>query len=128
MQVKEQTWTNRHKGKHRPPKVIAGSSLFVANTSIGGVIQTGVSGGGIGQTTGRERSPTHTDNWIKDLLSMAPPIRTRPSFPHSQSPPSGSFHKPLILIHQRADTLKTMHRKLTNLITWTTVLSNSMKL
>ena len=26
-----------------------------------------------------------TENWIKDLLSMAPPIRTRPSFPHSQS-------------------------------------------
>ena len=24
-----------------------------------------------------------TENWIKDLLSMSPPIRTRPSFPHS---------------------------------------------
>ena len=31
------------------------------------------------------------ENWIKDLLSMAQPIRTRPSFPHSQSLPSGSF-------------------------------------
>ena len=39
-----------------------------------------------------------TENWIKDLLSMAPPIRTRSSFPLSQSLPSGSFHKPLILI------------------------------
>ena len=29
------------------------------------------------------------------------------SFPHSQSIPSGSFHKPLILIHQRADRMKT---------------------
>ena len=29
---------------------------------------------------------------------MAPPIRTRPSFHHSQSLPSGSFHKPLFLI------------------------------
>ena len=37
------------------------------------------------------------ENWIKDLLSMAPPIRTRLSFPLSQSLPSGSFHKPLIL-------------------------------
>ena len=46
-------------------------------------------------------------NWIKDLLSMAPPIRTRPSFPLSQSLPSESFHKPLILIHQRADRMKT---------------------
>ena len=40
-----------------------------------------------------------TENWIKDLLNMTPPIRTRPSFPQSQSLPSGSFHKPLILIH-----------------------------
>ena len=47
------------------------------------------------------------ENWIKDLLSMAPPIRIRPSFPLSQSHPSGSFHKPLILLHQRADRLKT---------------------
>ena len=41
-----------------------------------------------------------TENWIKDLLSM------RPSFPFSQCLPSGSFHKPLILIHQRADRMK----------------------
>ena len=47
------------------------------------------------------------ENWIKDLLSMIPPIRTRPSFPLSQSLPPGSFHKPLILLHQRADRLKT---------------------
>ena len=38
--------------------------------------------------------------WIKDLLSMALPIRTRPSFPHNQSLPSIRFHKPLILIPQ----------------------------
>ena len=48
-----------------------------------------------------------TENWIKDLLRMAPPIRTRPSLSHSQSLPSGSFHKPLILLPQRADRLKT---------------------
>ena len=48
-----------------------------------------------------------TENWIKDLLSMTPPIRTRFSFPLSQSHPSGSFHKPLTLIHQRADRMKT---------------------
>ena len=29
------------------------------------------------------------------------------SFPHGQSLPSGSFHKPLILLHQRADRMKT---------------------
>ena len=49
-----------------------------------------------------------TEIWIKGLLSMAPPIRTRPSFPLSQSLPSGSFHnKPDILLYQRADRLKT---------------------
>ena len=45
--------------------------------------------------------------WKKNLLSMALPIRTSPSFPLSQSLSSGSFHKPLILLHQRADRLKT---------------------
>ena len=48
-----------------------------------------------------------TENCIKVLLSMALPIRTRMSFPLSQSLPSGNFHKPLILLHQRADRLKT---------------------
>ena len=48
-----------------------------------------------------------TEYWIEDLHSMAPPIRTRPSIPLSQSLPSGSFHKPLVLIHQRAERMKT---------------------
>ena len=53
----------------------------------------------------------------------------RPSFPFSQSLPSRSFHKPLILLHQRADRMKTtINIKLTDLITWTTALYNSMKL
>ena len=57
----------------------------------------------------REGTQSHslTDNWIKDLLSMAPHIRARLSFPLSQSLPSGSFHRPLILIHQRAKRMKT---------------------
>ena len=59
---------------------------------------------------------------------MGPPIKTRPSFPLSQSLPSGSFHKPLILIHQRADNENQNHRKLTKLITWTTALSSSIRL
>ena len=49
----------------------------------------------------------NNQNWIKDLLSMALPIRTRPNFPPSQSLLSGSFHKPHILLHQRAERLKT---------------------
>ena len=61
------------------------------------------------QVNNREGTQLHpsTENWIKDILSVAPPIRIRPSFSLSQSLPSGSFHKPLILLHQRADRLKT---------------------
>ena len=57
------------------------------------------------QVNSREGTQLHpsTENWIKYLLSMALPIRTRPNFPLSQSLPSGSFHKPLILLYQRAD-------------------------
>ena len=50
----------------------------------------------------------------------------------SQSIPSGSFHKPLILLPKRENVYRQTenhsHRKLTNLITWTTALSNSLKL
>ena len=81
-----------------------------------------------GQRIGQVKLCPSTENCIKDLLSMAPPIRTRPSFPHSQSLSSGSFHKPLIFIYQRPDRRKTTIRKLTNLMTWITALSNSMKL
>ena len=57
----------------------------------------------------RELNPlASTENWIKDLLSMALPIRTRPSFPLSQSLSSESFHKPLVLLLLRADRLKTI--------------------
>ena len=60
-----------------------------------------------GQIIGREHNPAHKQNWIKDLLSMALLIQTRTSFSLRESHPSGSFHKSLILIHHRADRLKT---------------------
>ena len=66
-----------------------------------------------------------TENWIKDLLSMTPPISTRPSFPPSQSLPTGSFHKPLILIHQRAESRYSENYNHRKLVTWTIALSNS---
>ena len=59
---------------------------------------------------------------------MAPPIRTRPSFRHSQSLPSGSFHKSLPYPAEGRQNESHDHRKLTILITWTTALSNSIKL
>ena len=57
----------------------------------------------------REGTQLHpsTENWIKDLLSIVPPIRIRPSFLQSPFLPLGSFHKLLILICQRADCMKT---------------------
>ena len=58
---------------------------------------------------------------------MAPPIRTRPSFPLSQSLPSGSFHKPLSLSLRGQTEWKPQSQKLTKLITWITALTNSMK-
>ena len=58
------------------------------------------------QTTRREQPRPSTENWMKNLWSIAPTIRTRPSFPLSQSLPSGNFHKLLILTHQRADKMK----------------------
>ena len=61
---------------------------------------------------------------------MAPPIRTRPNFPLSQSLPSGSFHKPASYPSpsEGRQTENHNHRKLTKLITWTTTLFNSVKL
>ena len=62
------------------------------------------------RSNNREGTQPHLskENCIKDLLSMALPIRTRPSFPLSESLPSGSFHEPLILLHQREDRMKTI--------------------
>ena len=81
------------------------------------------------QVNNREGTQLHpsSENWIKDLLSMALPIRTRLSIPLSQSLPPGSFHKPLTPSEGR-QTENHNHRKLTNLITRTTALFNSMKL
>ena len=61
------------------------------------------------QGNSREGTQLHpsTENWIKDILNLALPIRTRPSFPLSQSIALGSFHKPLIILHLRKDRLKT---------------------
>ena len=44
-----------------------------------------------GQTRGKEQSPAHQQNWIKDLLSMALPIRTRPSLPPQSVSPIRNF-------------------------------------
>ena len=68
-----------------------------------------------------------TENWIKGLLSMAPPIRTRPSFPLSLSHQEASIN--LLSFSSEGRQMENHnHRKLTSLITWTTALSNSVKL
>ena len=71
-------------------------------------------------------APPINKNWIKDLLSMALPIRARPRFPHSQSLLPGSFHKPHHYPSEGRQNGNHNYRKLTKLITWITVLSNSM--
>ena len=58
----------------------------------------------LGQTT--EREHPSTENYIKDLLSIAT-HQNNTQFPSQSISPSGSFHKPLILIHQRPDRRKT---------------------
>ena len=73
-----------------------------------------------------------TENWVKDLHSLAPPIRTRLSFPHP-FPPVSLFHQEdsISLLSYSSEGRQNEnhnHRKLTKLITWTTALSNSMKL
>ena len=75
---------------------------------------------------------------------MVPSIRIRPSFPHSQSFPFYCFpsfrcidhwgrlsYLSLLFfgtLHSNGNHKNHNHRKLTNLITWTIALSNSMKL
>ena len=61
-----------------------------------------------GQTTGTEHSPAHQQKiGLKIYRAWPRQSELGFSFPLSQSLPSGSFHKPLILLHQRADRMKT---------------------
>ena len=61
------------------------------------------------QVNNREGTQVHpsTENWINNLLSMNPPIRTRPIFPLIQSSPSGNVHNPFILLYQMEERLKS---------------------
>ena len=114
-----QVWGNRLLGGHKQNLVCTRrqkkGAVSPQETESGACECPGVSSGGVCRQFDRRlnnregtQSHTSTENLIKDLLSMALPIRTRPSFPHSQSLPSGSFHKPLILIHQKAYRMKTI--------------------
>ena len=57
----------------------------------------------------REETQLHpsADNWVKGLLSMALPPKVIPSFPPQTVLPLGSLYKPLILIQQRAERMRT---------------------
>ena len=80
------------------------------------------------QVNSREGTQLHpsTENWISDLLSMANKNKTvSPSVSHSHQEVSiASYHS----ASEGRQTENHNHRKLTNLITWTTALSNSLKL
>ena len=61
-----------------------------------------------GQTTGREQSPAYQQKiGLKIYWAWSSPSEQDPVSPTSQSLPSGSFQKPLCLIPQRADRMKT---------------------
>ena len=59
------------------------------------------------RTTGREHSLTHQQKIGLMIYWAWPHPSEQDCFPHSQSFPSGSFHKLLILIRQRVERMKT---------------------
>ena len=84
---------------------------------------------------GGKTVPYINRNRITDLLSMALAIRTRPSFSH-WGKSRGKTDERVSLSHQESlypypsegrQDENHKHRKLINLITWTTSLYNSMK-
>ena len=68
-----------------------------------------------GQTALREgvQPRPSANDWIEVSQSKALPIRARPSVSHHQSLPSRSLHKPVSLIHQRADRRSKKKHSLT---------------
>ena len=78
------------------------------------------------QQGGTQPHPS-TENWIKDLLSMVPPIRTRLFPPQSISPIRKLPLRSYPYSSEDRQNENHNHRKLTKLITWTIALSNSMK-
>ena len=59
------------------------------------------------RSSNREGTQPHPATENLTFTEYGPPIKTRPCFTLSQSLPSGSFHKPLIPIHHRANRMKT---------------------
>jgi len=51
------------------------------------------------------KSRTQLSDWT--WTEYGPTHQSKTQFPHSQYLPSGSFHKPPILIHQSPDRMKT---------------------
>ena len=62
-----------------------------------------------GQSVTPPPPPPAADNQIKALLRKALPTRARPSFSHHPFFPSGSLHKPLSFLHQKADRSSKKH-------------------
>ena len=56
----------------------------------------------------REETQSHSsaENWIKVLLSTGPAHQSKIQFSLQTVPPIRSLHKPLVLIHRRADKMK----------------------
>ena len=86
-----------------PHKRMSQTSLWVSRS-----LQWRVNSLASGQTIGRKHSPTHQQKiGLKIYWAWPQPSEQDPGSPLSQLFPSGSFHKPLIPLHQRADRMKT---------------------
>ena len=59
------------------------------------------------QITGREHSSAHQLKIGWKIYWHGPAHRNKTQFPLQSVSPSGSFHKPLIVLHQRTDRMKT---------------------
>ena len=61
------------------------------------------------QLAGRECNPTHQQIIGLKLYKQGPGDQTKTQFFPCQSLPSGSLHKPLSLLHQRAGRISKRH-------------------
>ena len=77
----------------------------------------------------REGTQPHPsrENWIKDLLSLALPIRAR-QIPSQPVPPIRKLPQASYYPSEGRQTENYNHRKLSKLVTWITALPNSVKL
>ena len=96
------------KHEFSPPTVFLGRLLFYWMWGIffGGIQHSSVNCPAASCSFGVLTGDNECMSFYSSILS-SPAHQNKTSFTQSQSLPSGSFHKPLTLIHQRAERMKT---------------------